>query len=225
MKNTKRIWLFLLLFGTPLIFLYTLSKGKNNAKDLPYFGKTEELAKKYKINDFIFYDKDSIAVSSNTTQGKTLIVSTLIPSCPSYCPVLQSQLKFLVYDKLNGRPEFKDLLFISHLIDTTGKEPNLNQFVAEQEDVNPNTWKIVVGADNPIYDFELPTGNVKTRECDGQIACMGGKAYYQMILLIDKDKRIRGMYQGNQTQLIEKMRGDIRKLFIEYKEKEKKPSN
>ena len=33
------------------------------------------------------------------------------------------------------------------------------------------------------------------------------------------------MYQGNQTQLIEKMRGDIRKLFIEYKEKEKKPSN
>ncbi len=224
MKNTKRIWLFLLLFGTPIIFLYTLSRGKNNSKDLPYFGKTEELAKKTTIKDFLFYDIDSNVVNKETTKGKTLVVSTLFPSCPTYCPVLQSQLKFLVYDKLQDSSGFKDLLFLSHLIDTTGAEPNLSQFVSEQEGINSRNWKIVVGEDNPIYDFELPTGNVKNRPCDGTVSCMGGKAYYQMILLVDRDNKVRGMYQGNQTQLIEKMRGDIRKLFIEYVQKDRKAS-
>jgi hypothetical protein len=39
-------------------------------------------------------------------------------------------------------------------------------------------------------------------------------------LLIDKNRKVRGMYQGEQTQQIENMRKDIRKLFIEYKEEE-----
>ena len=235
------------------MFLYPLSKGKNNSDDLPFFSKAaivseqtlndsinnspknkehfikiKETFDKQYINDFVFYDEDSNAVSSETTKGKTLIVSTLIPSCPTYCPILQKQLKFLVYDKLYDRPAFKDLLFISHLIDTNGNNPNLKAFLGEQENINTDSWKIVTGADNPIYDFEIPTGNIKSRECDTTIQCIGGKPYYQMILLVDRERRVRGMYQGNQTQLIERLRGEIRKLFIEYvhedKAKEKKQS-
>ena len=183
--------------------------------------KLFRIAKKQYIKDFLFYDEDSVPVSSETTKGKTLIVSTLIPSCPTYCPILQKQLKFLVYDKLFDRPAFKDLLFISHLIDTNGEIPNLKAFINEQEGINTDSWKILIGNDNPIYDFEIPTGNIKTRECDSSIQCIGGKPYYQMILLVDRERRIRGMYQANQTQLIERLRGEIRKLFIEYVHEDK----
>ena len=222
MKISKRIGLFLILFGVPLIFLFTLAKGKTNQKNLPYFGKTEEIAKATEINDFTFYDIDSTLYNKETTEGKTLLVSTLIPSCPFSCPIIQKQVKFLIYDKLYDRPEFEDLLFISHLVDTNGATPNLPLFVSELKDYDFSRWKIVVGEDNPIYDVELPNGNLKHKECDGSIECLGGKAYYQMILLIDRNKKIRGLYQGNKTQLLKGIRQDIRKLFIEYKLEDKK---
>ena len=226
MNISRRVWLFIILFGVPLAFLYPLSKGKPNTKDLPYFGKTEELAKTTEIKDFLFYDIDSNLINKESTDGKTLVVSTLIPSCPYFCPIIQKQLKFLVYDKLYLRPEFKDLLFLSHLVDTTGAEPNLSQFLNEQEDYDFSRWKIVTGQDNPIYDIDLPNANLKNTDFKSSTT-IGGKAYYQMILLIDRNRKVRGLYQGEQTQQIENMRKDIRKLFIEYKEEdfEKSQSN
>ena len=224
MNISRRVWLFTILFGVPLAFLYPLSKGKPNTKDLPYFGKTEELAKKTEIKDFLFYDIDSNVINKQSTEGKTLVVSTLIPSCPYYCPIIQKQLKFLVYDKLYQRPAFKDLLFISHLIDTTGNKPNLSQFLNEQVDYDFSRWKIVVGEDNPIYDIDLPNANLKNTDFISSTT-IGGKAYYQMILLIDRNRKVRGMYQGEQTQQIENMRKDIRKLFIEYKEEDFEKDN
>lgn len=215
MKITKRIGLFLILFGVPLLFLYPLSKGKTNSQDLPYFGPNEEKSKTTIIKDFEFYDVDSNVISSETTQGKTLVVSTLISSCPFYCPIIQKQLKFLVYDKLFDRPEFKDLLFISNLVDTNGGNPDLAQFVSEQQDVDFNKWKFVTSDSNPIYDLDLPGGNLLTTDFKTK-ECIGGKTYYKMILLVDRNKHVRGLYQGDQTQLIENLRKDIRKLFIEY---------
>lgn len=252
MNSTRRIWLFLLLFGVPIVFLYTLSKGKNNSENLPYFSQSaiatenalndslekykesdkydfivslKKGLKEQKIKDFVFYDEDSTEVSSATTKGKTLVVNTLIPSCPYYCPILQSELQYLVYDKLKGRPDFNDLLFISHLIDTSGKVPGLTRFNSEQKGIDKKSWKIVTGDTNSIFDFQLPTGNIIERNCDTTITCIGGKPYYQMIMLVDRNRYVRGLYQGNQTQLIERMRGDIRKLFIEYKQEDKKSEN
>ncbi|MDA9261893.1 hypothetical protein N9P38_00875 [Flavobacteriales bacterium] len=216
MKLTKRIGLFAILFGIPLIFLYTLARGKNNSQDLPYFGKTEELAKQTEIKDFTFYDIDSNVVNKETTKGQTLIVSTLIPSCPEKCPIIQKQLKFLVYDKLFDRPAFEGLMFLSHLVDTNGGNPDLSYFVDQQVDYDLSRWKMVTGPDNPIYDIDLPNANLKNTDFK-MSNTVGGETYYSMILLIDRDKKVRGLYQGNQTPQIEGLRKDIRKLFIEYK--------
>ena len=55
---------------------------------------------------------------------------------------------------------------------------------------------------------------------------VGGKTYYSMIILVDRNKKVRGLYQGDQTLQIESLRKDLRKLFIEYKtiDKTKKAS-
>ena len=223
MKLTKRLGLFAILFGVPIIFLYTLARGKNNSQDLPYFGKTEEFAKKTEIKDFTFYDIDSNVVNKETTEGKTLIVSTLIPSCPEKCPIIQKQLKYFVYDKLYDVPAFKDLLFISHLVDTNGGIPDLPYFVEQQTEYDLTNWKMVTSLDNPIYDIDLPNANLKNTNFKFKNS-IGGKTYYSMILLIDRNRKVRGLYQGDQTPQIENLRKDIRKLFLEYKmiEKEKK---
>lgn len=219
MKLSKRIGLFAILFGVPIIFLYTLARGKNNSQDLPFFGKTEELAKTTEIKDFTFYDIDSNVVNKETTKGQTLVVSTLIPSCPDKCPIIQKQLKYFVYDKLFDVPEFEGLMFLTHLVDTNGGIPDLQYFV-DQQDYDFSRWKMVTGADNPIYDIDLPNANLKNSDFK-MTNTVGGETYYSMILLIDRNKKVRGLYQGDQTPQIESLRKDLRKLFLEYKLKDK----
>lgn len=223
MKN--KIWLILILVVGPLLFMYPLTKGKTNTHNLQYFGKTEELAKTTEIKDFSFITLDSTLLTKETTEGKTLIVSTLFPTCPTDCPIVLRQLKFIVYDKLVNDENIKDLLFISHLINTDGSTPDLKTFVSEQ-DIDEEVWQIVTGSENPIYDIDMPidtiTGisrNLLRDNANG--VNFGGKTYYKVVLLIDKYLKVRGVYQGDQTPQLETLRIDVRNLYNEYKKENK----
>ena len=222
----NKIWLFIILFVVPVSFMYLLAKGKTNTNYLQYYGKTEALAKVTPIKDFEFMTLDSTLFTKENVKGKTLVVSTLIPSCPTVCPVLFKQIKFLVYDKIANKKDLKDVVFISHLLDTTGIIPDLKSFVSEQ-DLDPEKWVFVTGKENPIYDIDLPfdtiTGksdNLLHSEVPGDVT-IGGKTYYKFILLIDKYQKVRGMYLGDKTNQIERIRTDINALFIEYKDAER----
>ena len=217
MKN--KIWLILILVVGPLLFMYPLTKGKTNTHDLQYFGKTEELAKTTEIKDFSFMTLDSSFLTKETTKGKTLIVSTLFPTCPTFCPIVFRQLKFIVYDKLVNDKSMKDLLFVSHLINTDGSIPDLKEFVSEQ-DIDEEVWQIVTGSENPIYDIDLPGGNLLTTNSNEE-KIIGGKTYYKVILLIDKHLKVRGVYQGDQTPQLDRLRVDVRNLYNEYKKEDK----
>lgn len=223
MKN--KIWLILILVVGPLLFMYPLTKGKTNTHNLQYFGKTEELARTIEIKDFSFVTLDSTLLTKETTKGKTLIVSTLFPTCPTDCPIVLSQLKFIVYDKLVNDKSMNDLLFISHLINTDGSIPDLKAFVADQ-DIDEEVWQIVTGSENPIYDLDMPidtiTGisrNLLRDNANG--VNFGGKTYYKIVLLIDKYLKVRGVYQGDQTPQLDRLRIDVRNLYNEYKKENK----
>lgn len=219
---TKRIVLFLLLFGIPLVFLYILAQGDPNVQGLKFYGKEVSETGKQKINDFLFYDVDSNAVTKETLKGKSLIITTLIPSCPSKCPIISSQLGNFIYNKISTETRLKDFVIISHLLDTTGNNVDLKAFTEEQP-VNADFWKIVTANTNPIYDFQMPKAHLMDQNPKDVV--VGGKTYYKMILLVDKDHYVRGIYQGDKSMEIERLNQEIRVLEREYKSKEKTPQN
>lgn len=215
---SKRVGLFLLIFGVPLIFLYVLAIGETQTQRLKYYGKEITEKGKTKINDFLFYDVDSNSITKETFKGKSLIVSILIPSCPSKCPIISGQLGNFVYNKIKNETKIKDFVILSQLLDTSGKEVDLKAFLQEQP-VDQNVWKIVTGSDNPIYDFDLPNANLK--QDNAKDPAIGGKTYYKMILLIDRDHYLRGIYQGDKTMEIERLQQEIRVLERQYAAEEK----
>lgn len=216
---SKRIGLFAVLFGVPLLFLYVLAKGDPNTTSLKFYGKEITNTGKYKIKDFVFYDVDSNKITNETLKGKTIITSILIPSCPSLCPIISQQVDEFVYKKIIDRENFKDFVLLSQLIDTTGKTPNLELFVNEQKS-NSNQWLIVTGDDNPIYDFDLPQANLLQNNNSDK--AIGGKTYYKMLLLIDKNQFVRGIYQGDKSLELERLNKEIRVLEREYHKEGKK---
>lgn len=214
--TSKRIGLFLLLFGVPLIFLVVLSRGDTTYNGLKYYSKNITDSAKVKVNDFLFYDLDSNAVTKESLAGKTIIVTTLIPSCPSACPVISKQLGEYIYNDISHQTRLKDFIILSHLIDTNGNQVDLASFIKEQP-VNQEKWKIVTGPqENPLYDFDLP--NAKLNQNSPNDDVIGGKTYYKMILLIDKNHYLRGIYQGDKTPEIKRLQQEIKVLEREYKE-------
>jgi protein SCO1/2 len=231
-----KIGLFSLLFGIPLLFLYILAKGDPNIESLRFYGKEITTTGKYKINDFSFYDVDSNNITKQTLKGKTIVTSILIPSCPTHCPIISQQVDALVYKKFINRPELKDFVILSQLINPSGTTLNLNTFSKEQN-IDPDRWIIVTGQDeNPIYDidFNVPiidysipwyvrfytkpnfiTRNLLTESAPNSNT-IGGKTYYKMLLLIDKNNFVRGMYQGDKTLELERLNKEIKVLEREY---------
>lgn len=210
---SKRVGLFLLIFGVPLIFLYVLARGETNTQKLKFYG--EEITKegKFKINDFIFYDADSNAITKETLKGKSIIFSILIPSCPSKCPIISGQLGNFVYNKIKAEKRLKDFIIVSQLLDTSGKEVDLKSFIQEQP-VDQDWWKILRAEENTIYDFELPNANLLDDNLKDRV--IGGKTFYKMILLVDRNHYLRGIYQGDKTMEIERLNQEIRVLEREY---------
>lgn len=217
---SKRIGLFFLIFGVPLLFFLILSRGEPATTKLKFYG--EKLTDKgvTKINDFIFYDVDSNKITKSNYKGKTLIVNVLIPSCPSHCTVMQSEIDRVIYkDKITKETRLRDFVMLSHLIDTLGNEVDLASFVNEQKNLNPEKWRIVKGNSRSLYDFNINGKNLLTNNAKN--FAVGGHVFHEMVLLIDKDYYLRGIYQGDEPMEIRRLSQELNVLEREYAAKKR----
>lgn len=218
---SKRVGLFLLIFGVPLAFLYILAIGETNTQRLKYYANEITEEGKVKVNDYLFYDEDSNQITKKYFENKSLIVSILIPSCPSKCPIISGQLGNFVYNKIQQETRLKSFRMMSILLDSTGQHVDLKAFLKEQP-VDQDVWKFVTGNETQLYDYQLPKANLMDFNPKDHV--IGGKTYYKMILLIDRNHYLRGVYQGDKTPDIERLNQEIRVLEREYviEDKEKK---
>lgn len=211
---SKRVGLFFLIFGVPLLFLVILSRGEPETTKLKFYGKNLTEKGTTKINDFLFYDVDSNQITKQTYKGKTLVVNMLIPSCPSVCPVISPQLESFIYKKVLNETRLKDFMMLSHVVDTNGGAIDLKSFVQEQGDIDSDKWKFVQGSSNSLYDFDLPKANLlDTNKYD---IAIGGRTFYKMVLLIDRNQYLRGIYQGDKTMELERLKQELNVLEREY---------
>lgn len=210
--NNNRILLFVVLFGVPFFLIYFLSLGKPVYKDVVWdrYFKDHNMENPY-MNNTPFIDADSNNLRSKL-EGKIVIVNNLIPSCPTICPVIQLQMEKLIYEEIFYKPTFSDVVFVSNLIDTLGKPIDLKSFVKEQK-VDNTRWFFVSEADS-IYNIDLAEG--KNLIKDNPDKAVGGKTYYKLLLLFDAKKKLRGIYQGDQTDDIDRLLKELRLIIKEH---------
>lgn len=212
---SKRVGLFFLIFGVPLLFLVILSRGENIPKKLKYYANKVTDNPVTKVNDFKLFDKDSNVITLNNFKGKTLIVNVLIPSCPNYCTVMQSELDRVIYkDKITKETRLRDYVMMSHLIDTLGNNVDLASFIKEQKEIDPSKWLMVKGDSRSLYDYNINGQNLLNNEA--KTLAVGGKVFHEMILLIDNNQYLRGIYQGDEPMEIRRLSQELNVLEREY---------
>jgi protein SCO1/2 len=108
------------------------------------------------------------------------------------------------------------VLLLSHTIDPKYDTVALLHDFAERLGVKSDKWHFVTGNQDSIYRVAqtgyFATAMVDKSEPDGFI-------HSGAFLLIDKDRRIRGKYDGTKDDDVNRLLNDIRTLRKEYGEK------
>ncbi len=194
-------------------------KQNNNSDTLPILGNPTFV--KHSINgtitidsifpiirNFSFVNQDSSTVTNQTFKDKIYVADFIFLSCATICPKMnQSMLD--VYKAYEKNP---NILFLSHSIDTENDTiPRLKEY-SNALNVSSKKWHFVTGNQDSIYNMANENyfaTAYKDVEAEGGYTHSGG------LLLIDKNKHIRGVYDGTDPHETERLIKDIEILLKE----------
>ena len=179
---------------------------------LPIFGEKMVEGKDtvyHTIGNFQFVDQDSALITPDTYKDKIYVADFFFTSCRTICPIMKTQMR-RVYDSIQNDPS---VLLLSHSIDPEYDTVALLHDFAQRLDVKSEKWHFVTGVKDSIYKI-AQTGYFATAMEDKSEP--DGFIHSGAFLLIDKEKRIRGKYDGTKEEDVNRLLGDIRKLEREY---------
>ena len=108
----------------------------------------------------------------------------------------------------------QDLMFLSHTIDFKYDKPSVLKNYAQKLGVYGKQWQFVWGKKDDVYGLAEKSYLTVVEE---DSTAPDGYIHQGWLVLIDKDKRIRGAYDGTKTEEVEKLKKDLPILLAEYK--------
>lgn len=159
------------------------------------------------IPDFKFVNQYGDSITSKNLNGKIYVADFFFTSCPSICPVMHRNM-LNVYNEFKNTSDFK---IISHSIDPKYDSVARLKKYADNLGVSGQTWWFLQGKKEETY--KLAASYLTFAKEDASAA--GGHVHDGYFILIDKQKRIRGAYDGTVPEQVTKLIADIKTLQAE----------
>lgn len=162
------------------------------------------------IPAFSFANQNGDTITEKTLDGKIYVTDFFFTSCPTICPVMKRQM-VKVYNQFKGNPE---VMILSHTIDPEHDTPKvLNQY-AKDLGVSGAQWQFVTGPKEKIYEIGQKSYMSTAKE---DSTAEGGYIHSGAFILVDKEKHVRGMYDGTTEEGTARLVADMKILLDEYK--------
>ncbi len=195
-----------------LLLLTVLASCKNKQKRLPFL--QQDVSGKdttYRtIPEFKLLNQDSAVVTRKDLNGAIYVADFFFTSCPSICPITQRNM-LKIYQKYLDNPEVK---LVSHTIDVKYDTPSRMKAYATKLGVKGTQWEFLWGTRDEIYALAERNYLVSVGE---DSKAPGGFVHQGYLILVDKDKRIRGAYDGTLDTQVKQLMDDMDVLLAEYK--------
>ena len=175
-------------------------------------GKTTSDTIWHPVKNISFTNQLGQKVSLHDIKGKAIVIDFIFTRCPTFCPGMTKAMKRL-QDAFKKND--KIVQFISISIDPVNDSvPELRKF-ANRHSVNSDTWWMVTGDKKEIYDFAL--SEMKASIADTNVDT--GFIHTSNFFLLDRDKVLRGWYDGFDSAKQKKLVRDIPLLMLEKDKK------
>ncbi|MCC8426160.1 SCO family protein [Mucilaginibacter sp. UR6-11] len=146
------------------------------------------------------------SITSKNLAGNIYVADFFFTTCPSICPVMHRNM-LNVYNAFKADKEVK---IISYSIDPKHDSVNVLKKYADNLGIAGNTWWLLQGKKEEIYKLSESYLVRKPEEDARQLFIHDG--YF---ILVDKQKRIRGTYDGTLPEQVTKLIADIKTLKTE----------
>ncbi|MEZ0485143.1 SCO family protein [Fibrella aquatica] len=193
--------------------------GTSAAESVPYYNTPDftpvwlnsatEIDKQitHRIADFSFRNQVNELISPKTVAGKVYVANFFFTSCPTVCPKMTNLLK-TVQDTFQTNRDVALLSFsVTPWLDSV---PRLARYAATKG-VIPGKWHLLTGPRGQIYD--LARKSYFAEEAIGFTRDSTEFLHTEHLILVDQNRRIRGVYNGTQPLEIDKLIVDIRALL------------
>ena len=196
------------------VIILVACKSKPEALSLPFINQpdfTPEWIEKndkgyesiHRIPAFSFTNQNGETVTEKTVEGKIYVADFIFTKCGSICPKMTANMGIL-------QEKFKqddDVLLLSHSV-TPGIDsvPVLKKY-AINKGVISGKWHLLTGNENDIY--RLAKKEYYAGDTIGYYQTGNEFLHTENFILVDKHRRIRGVYNGTLALEMERLIEDI----------------
>lgn len=165
--------------------------------------------KYHSIADFKLVNQNGDTITQNTYTDKIYVADFFFTTCPSICPIMTANLAE-VQDKFKDDNE---VLLLSHSVTPEIDSVAQLKKYAIEKGVIDQKWNLVTGDKKQIYELARKSYLAVMDDGDGGAYDM---IHTENFMLIDKERRIRGYYDGTNKEEVEKLIRDIEILKSTY---------
>lgn len=169
----------------------------------------QHIRKYHTIADFKLVNQNGDTITQEDYKDKIYIADFFFTTCPSICPIMTDHMLKIQQRIANDG----EVMLLSHSV-TPGIDSvaQLKKYALEKG-VNDRKWNLVTGDKKQIYELARKSYLAVKSEGNGDAYDM---IHTENFMLIDKEKRIRGFYDGTDPKAIEKLLSDLDILKESY---------
>lgn len=216
----RKILILIAILVIPGVAYLILQTGSNNYQRLEIFGPREPVTKTadgktvtdtiyHTMGDFSFIGHDSSLVTQELFRNKIYVTDFFFTTCKTICPRMSNQLMRVQ----NAFKDDENVLILSHTVDPEHDTPVVLAEYAKKHNAIKGKWFFVTGDKKQLYDMARNSYFITAMEGDGG---PDDFIHSEQLVLIDKDKRIRGFYDGTDYNEVSRLIDEVKVLRWEY---------
>jgi protein SCO1/2 len=209
------------IFCVTLCLSCSETKQENIVIKLPYYNTPEftpqfiasaiEANQKitHTISSFSMTDQHGKQITEKDIEGKIHVANFIFTRCGSICPVMTKHMK-LVQDVYKNNA---DVVMLSYSVTPWVDSVARLKLYADNNAINSPNWHLLTGTKGDIY--KLARQSYFAEEDLGFSKDSTDFLHTEHILLVDRNKKIRGIYNGTLQLEAEQLIKDIKTLLVE----------
>lgn len=162
------------------------------------------------VQPFAFVNQNGDTVTAKDVENKVYVAEYFFTTCKGICPKMNRNMA-KVYEKYRNE---KDFLILSHTVDPERDSSARLKHYADSLHIDVKQWWFLTGTKNDLYttarqSYLLDDANTNKAKIEEQFI------HTQLFALVDKQKRVRGIYDGLKEEELLQLMKDIETMLKE----------